>query len=395
MPRSIATATYPTALVVTANSQKRKHDVDEQDVFSPDYFAARDRFRAFAQTLGWSIESHAIDARGPAGEELTIDVAVSSGAPAKTTLVLSSGLHGIEGFFGSAVQLAAMQAWFDNGSPPVRVVLLHALNPYGFAWQRRFDEHNVDPNRNFLLPDEDFTGAPDGYHRLNQFLNPECPPSRWEPVTLVSMYLIARHGLPTLKQAIATGQYEYPRGLFFGGQVASQSQRILAEQMPIWLAGSEDVVHLDFHTGLGPHATHKLLIDYSLTPSQRDWLVRHVGRDAFEESTASSIAYDARGGFGRWCVHQQLAPNYLFACAEFGTYGPVPVLKGLRSENQAHHWGEPNTRSTHDAKQRLKELFCPANEAWRSRVISAALDIVTSSVCGLVDIEGGGPEPIS
>ena len=44
-----------------------------------------------------------------------------------------------------------------------------------------------------------------------------------------------------------------------------------------------------------------------------------------------------------------LAPDYLFAYAEFGTNGPLQMLAGLRAENQAHHWGAsdaPTTRRT-------------------------------------------------
>ena len=32
----------------------------------------------------------------------------------------------------------------------VAIVLVHALNPFGFAWRRRWNENNVDLNRNFL-----------------------------------------------------------------------------------------------------------------------------------------------------------------------------------------------------------------------------------------------------
>ena len=54
------------------------------------------------------IAGNAIEARGPGGEELTIDVALrrSSAGEATSALLVSSGLHGVEGLFGSAVQAA-------------------------------------------------------------------------------------------------------------------------------------------------------------------------------------------------------------------------------------------------------------------------------------------------
>ena len=38
------------------------------------------------------------------------------------------------------------------------VVLIHAINPFGYAWHRRFNENNVDINRNFLLAEEAYVG---------------------------------------------------------------------------------------------------------------------------------------------------------------------------------------------------------------------------------------------
>ena len=78
------------------------------------------------------------------------------------------------------------------------IVLVHVLNPYGMAWLRRFNEHNVDLNRNFLGPDETYEGAPDGYDDLDAFLNPRSLPS-WELFYLRAGWLILRHGMPTLR----------------------------------------------------------------------------------------------------------------------------------------------------------------------------------------------------
>ena len=161
---------------------------------------------------------------------------------------------------------------------------------------------------------------------------------------------------------------------------------MLGENLPRWLAGSRSVVHLDLHTGLGPNGSCKLLIDYPISERQRGWLTDWFGADSFEACDSSSIAYDARGGFGQWCVSRNLAADYLFACAEFGTYGPVQILAGLRAENQAHHWGVPSAMYTVRAKQRLKELFCPSSEAWRSQVLERSLDLVGRAVRGLHDL---------
>jgi hypothetical protein len=351
--------------------------------FSPDYFTARDRFRAGIQRLGWILERHPIATRGPNGEELTIDVGFSSTLPAERMVVLSSGLHGVEGLFGSAIQAALLDQWVEAGPPTVRCVLLHGLNPYGFAWRRRFDERNVDPNRNFLLPGEPYAGAPAGYAALNALLNPQRPPSSWEPFTLKALWQIARHGRPALKQAIAAGQYEFPQGLFYGGAEPSESHRILADHLPRWLAGSRDVVHLDFHTGLGAYGMWKLLLDYPLSAEQAARLTKWYGPNSFEGPETAGVAYDTRGGLGRWCTSQSLAANYLYACAEFGTYGPVKMLAGLRAENQAHHWTAATSSVADRAKRRLSDLFCPPDLNWRSHVLEQGVMLVERTIRGM------------
>lgn len=354
--------------------------------FSPDYSSARQRFRRAASHLGWQLEAFPMDGVGPDGEALTFDVACSHPGDSEKVLVVSSGIHGIEGFFGSAVQVAVLEQWSAMSPPSIKCVILHGLNPFGFAWHRRFDEHNIDLNRNFLLPGEPFEGSPDGYAELDHFLNARRPPSSWEPFTLKALWLIAKHGMPALRQAVAAGQYDFPQGLFFGGSEPSRTQQLLEENMPRWLRGSKSVVHLDFHTGLGRQGKCKLLIDYGLSETQRSWLTDWFGADSFEACDASGISYDVRGGFGRWCVSQKLAPQYLFACAEFGTYGSIQVLSGLRAENQAHHWGTPNAPSTIQAKQRLTELFCPASIRWRSQVVELGQALIDRAQQGLQQV---------
>jgi hypothetical protein len=362
------------------------------DSFSTDYATARDRFRQAALRLGWQLEANAIDARGPRGEELTIDVACSSAGDPGRVLVLSSGVHGVEGFFGSAVQLALLEQWAATSAPSIKCVFLHALNPYGFAWLRRCNEDNVDPNRNFLVNHERFEGAHARYAQLDPFLNPTRPSSLWEPFTLQALPLIVRYGVPALRQAIAEGQYDYPRGLFFGGSGPSQAQQLLTEHLPRWLVGSQNVVHLDFHTGLGSRGACKLLIDYSLTERQRSRLTDWFGAGSFlvvsgfsrtSNANSSGVSYEAKGGFGRWCVSRGLAPDYLFAYAEFGTYSPIQMLAGLRAENQAHHWGDRSARTTVRAKERLKELFCPADSGWRSRGLEHGVHLAHRALRGL------------
>ena len=275
-----------------------KRKLQPEALFAPNYTESRRRFREAAAALGLELEAHSIGHTGPDGVDLTIDVAIAPGAQSNNTLVISSGLHGIEGFLGSAVQLALLRAWRGQipGVPAVRCVLLHALNPYGYAWRRRVNENNVDLNRNLLSDGEAFSGSPEGYSVLNDLLNPKRAPSRWEPVTLKFLQAIARFGMPALKQSVAAGQYDYPQGLFYGGDRPSRSNEILSTHYARWLADSRSVMHLDFHSGLGAWAACKLLVDYPLAASQQQRLSRWFGADTVECTDKPHVAYRTIAG---------------------------------------------------------------------------------------------------
>jgi hypothetical protein len=355
------------------------------ELFSPDYITARSRIREVANRLRCQTQAYPIKEKGPNGEDLTIDVVIIPGTRTDRTLVISSGIHGVEGFFGSAVQLGLLEEWISDGNsrPAVRCVLLHGLNPFGFAWRRRVNESNVDLNRNLVREGDTFAGSPEGYARLNDLLNPKRGPSRWEPVTIKLLLSIARYGMPALKQAVAAGQYDYPRGLFYGGAGPSRFSEVLSANFDEWLGDSRRVIHLDFHSGLGDRATCKLLIDYAITEGQRRRLSTWFGPDSFELTHSPRLAYKARGTFGEWCVTRSPAVDYVYAAAEFGTYSPIAVLAGLRAENQAHHWLKADDASTERSKRRLVELFCPHADDWRTRVLDHSRKLVERAIGGL------------
>jgi hypothetical protein len=354
-------------------------------MFPPDYQTSRQQFREAATRLDWSLHAQPIPGEGPDGEELTIDAAISPNQHADRVLVVSSGLHGVEAPFGAAVQLAAMADWTnDIGLPSgIRCVFLHALNPYGFAWCRRFDADNVDPNRNFLLAGEDYSGSPNGYRGFDALLNPKRPPSRCDFFTLRASWLLMRYGLPALKEALVVGQYEFPQGIFFGGFGPCATNVALRQSLPRWIGRARRAVHLDFHTGLGKYGSYKLLLESPPMDGWCDRLDRWFGPGTYEEDNPNGVAYLPRGSFGPWCIAQQLADEYVYMTAEFGTYSGVTMMSGVRAENQAHHWGRPDGPNERRARTQLKEVFCPADPAWRERVLFQGVELVRRAAAGL------------
>lgn len=342
--------------------------------FPADYPEARRRFREAIAAAGWRHEWCDAGEPGPDGAPLTVDVGMSPD-PASHVLVVSSGLHGVEGPFGSAVQCAFIdRARQDRVPRGVRVVLLHALNPYGFAAGRRCDADNVDPNRGFHWPGMPRRPSAAAYAALDALLNPASAPGGVDLFLPRLLWAAARRGRTTLRRALATGQDAFPRGIFYAGGGPCRTQRLLDVALPRWLGSPDVVVHLDLHTGLGAWAARRLIADYPLDAGGRAALARIFGDGAIAESALDDQAYTAVGSLGQWCVARRLAPRYLFVFAEFGTCGDLRVLAGLRAENRAHHWGTEADRRR--ARRRLREMFAPSSPDWRARTVGDALAVI-------------------
>ncbi|QDU39145.1 hypothetical protein Mal4_34810 [Maioricimonas rarisocia] len=352
------------------------------DVFSPSYLEARAKFCEATTRAGWEHSGYPTGETGPDGTPLTLDVASCGDPDAKRVLLVSSGLHGVEGYFGSALQIAALQNWAPETTlpPQTRIVFLHGLNPYGFAWIRRVDSHNIDPNRNFLLPEDSFDRPAPRYRRYDRFLNPNRPPAPFDTFRWIGAAALLILGPKRLAQAIAAGQHEYPDGLFFGGQDYGPTQTLYAAHWKNWVGDDTQVLHIDFHTGLGKSATWKLLLDTQLTDAELKRLQEWFGEGSVARGDPE-VTYETSGSIGRWCRSSH-SGRYVYVCAEFGTFDALSVLSALRSENQAHRYCQPDEPAWKHAKSRLKEIFCPASPVWRGKVLDEGTGLIRQAVDG-------------
>ena len=349
--------------------------MDYLSAFSPDYITARQKFRSAALSFDLDHTVYSINQVGPTGDQLTIDVACTNTLKSSRTIVISSGLHGVEGFLGSAIQLGCLERIRSMPSlSGTKLVFIHALNPYGFAWLRRWNEDNIDLNRNFLLSEDVYEGSPKDYPQFNSFLNPPSPPSRFEAYMLKALWLISRYGMTSLRNTLPVGQYDFPKGLFFGGHTSSRTKEILSQNLPTWIGNSSEVIHVDFHTGLGRSRTYKLLLGPTTTAESYASLCRRFGSLNLEYFSIEGMSYPIRGGLAAWS--QALLPQcrYNLLTAEFGTYSSIQVLKALRAENRAYWWGEESKRYGWTTNQ-LVEMFSPKSQQWRQECFAQGLSI--------------------
>jgi hypothetical protein len=310
--------------------------------FCADYTTARERFRAAAARRGAALHALPLDARGPDGGALTIDIAWVGPARPRRALIHSCGLHGVEGFAGSAIQLTLLEK--ERAVPrDGALVLVHVLNPFGMAWLRRVNENNVDLNRNFAVPKEGRDAAPD-YRRLHDVLNPASAP-RADGFYVRAAWEVMRHGLKPLKQAIAGGQYAYPKGLFYGGERLEQGPSRYRLWIGEHLRSIESVVAIDVHTGLG----------------------RWCEESVFRQGEVGESGYHVHGGYESVFEALEHRPRVEVLTQELGSYPALQVLHALREENRWHHYGSRSL--DHPTKARLKEMFAPRSARWRSFVL--------------------------
>ncbi len=348
--------------------------------FSGDYFESRERFVDACDVIGARRFSTVIEAPSPGVQPLTVEVAALGTDDAEQTVVISSGVHGVESPLGSAVQLALLE------HPPVRglpsrgksLVLVHVLNPYGYAWHRRFNEDNVDLNRNFLLPGELYRGEPPLARVFRRTLGPASKPTPYATSMLRMAWLAARHGQRSFWETLPVGQYEHSDWLFFGGKQLSQSGRFLEQLLPTLLQASREVVHLDFHTGLGKWADGELLLSEGESPTEVRWWRQHFAN--YHVAAANhSTRYKVRGGFGPWL--QALLPHcrYHYATAEFGTFAASRVIRALAEENR---WTRmhPQLHPTHWSRKRLAEAFAPRSPKWRAATHAVGLQLAEQAI---------------
>lgn len=346
-----------------------------------DYHRARSAFLDAATGAGATVTSHAHPDRGPDGAALATDVAVLGSPNARHRLLVISGTHGVEGFAGSLCQTA----WLRDGvelAADLAVVIVHAINPYGFAWIRRVNEDNVDLNRNCI----DFGGqlpANVGYDALADALVPE----HWDDTTRAStaeqlLEFAGRNGFDGLQAAVSGGQYRHPRGIFYGGQQPVWSQRTLQTIVRTHLGDATRVAILDLHTGLGEFAHGELIASHpdAAGRARLDEMFDDYTIPSDGNSVSADVHGDVLDGMESWLPGVDVAG----VAIEWGTVDIVTVSDALRSDAWLHSYGDPTGPEAGPIKEGLRAAFAPEDERWADLVFERFESVRTRAVAGLV-----------
>jgi hypothetical protein len=346
-----------------------------------DYTEARGRFRDAAQAADVRVEHHDHPLTGPAGEPLATDVAVVGDPDAPTRLLVISGTHGVEGFAGSLCQTE----WLTEGASlpdDLAVVLVHAINPYGFAWIRRVNEDNVDLNRNCIDFDASVPENP-GYDALADALVPATWDEATQSATATQLLEFAgEHGFDALQDAVSRGQYRHPTGVFYGGARAVWSQRTLETIARATLTGAQRTAIIDLHTGLGPFGVGELIASHP-DPTGRDRLDAWYGDytvPAEGTSVSADVSGDVLDALDVWIE----SPEITGIAIEWGTVDIVEVSNALRADAWLHAHADPRGPEAGPIKAGLRAAFAPDDPEWAGMVWARFMEVTTAATEGLL-----------
>ena len=340
-----------------------------EQCFAHTYEDARDKFLAAAEARGLRIERHVHPhAVGPAGESLSIDTALFAPQRAQTLLIVTSGVHGVEGFCGSGCQVGLLHddALFTRlVAANMALLFVHAVNPHGFAHLRRVNEDNVDLNRNSVDFAEVASANPAYLEVDPLLLPPDWPPTAANQLAL--QHYIATHGEKALQDAATTGQYRVADGMFYGGAEPCWSTLQMREIVSRHAADVSRLVWIDLHTGLGAYG-HGEKLFASPDPAELERAIRTWGADVRPISAPGSVSSVVKGDLIG--IAYALPPDIEKTCVtlEFGTLAPMAVLQALRADHWRYRHPERGATQASAIRQALRDAFYCDVPEWKGMV---------------------------
>ena len=356
------------------------------DVFYDEYDDVRKHLMDTVDELkgaGYDVQlsSHAIDEK----DGLYIDSLYIPATEKQTNLiVITTGVHGIEGYIGSVMLDVFWKEIYSSeiNKANTGVLVVANVNPYGMKYHRRYNENNVDLNRNFILDWNSFDMTVNkDYPKVNTFLGPKDTMGNIVGHEL-SFYgsmikELIEDGADTISNALLGGQYEYSEGVYYGGNGDEASTTYLKDVFKQTLESEYDnIVHIDVHSGYGPRYNMVIFnsVFETMTEAESialfgyDYVIANDSEDFYATTgDTTDFYYRLKDKLG--------TDNTLFStCFEFGTIGDsfldsIISMKYTIEENQ-NHWNPSNNEITNEIiKERYQELFYPTEKDWREKTV--------------------------
>lgn len=339
-------------------------------LFSDSYAEARQKFLSAVE----GAKPYPCSTRGPSGEALYTDAVWCGPRDARKLLILISGTHGPEGYCGSASQLLFLRAGFQEKLPPsTGVLFVHALNCYGFAWDRRVTAEGCDLNRNFIDFSKPVPPNP-GYEELHDYI--VCEDISEEAVLRAEAALEAykaKHGERRLQVARSAGQYTRPGGAHYGGNGPTEARRTLEQIAADYgVTSREEVVIVDYHTGLGRFGYGELQCEQQSGLDGYERAKRIFGLSVTSPDLGTSSAVELHGTQAEYW-ERILGDRHTYVALEYGT---LDLVKGPKTGfTRKDLWlfryrpQDADTELGRGIRKLSKAYFYPQHRDWQEMIL--------------------------
>lgn len=301
----------------------------------------------------------------------------------KKIWVMSAGVHGIESFVGSAIINWLFKEKIEElVDDQTGVLLFHCINPFGYENKRRVNENNVDLNRNFILNFSKFDDPNLEYEKFNNFLNQKktVSVSFFSKIKFLSSGIIhiLKYGMNSLRQSIVSGQYSFPKGIFFGGNKKEQSYKYFELVSDKHITDYKTVFHIDFHTGYGARGT---LHFYGISQYEEktEFYINNIFNGLNIDTGSDDDFYQVHGDITSYLTKKYKDKIIIPMTFEYGTLdsqttrGSLESLSRMRNENQLYHFGAVSTDASKKISNDFMEMFNPSDNKWREEVRNSTI----------------------
>lgn len=368
-----------------------KADTSALKYFQNSYTECRTEFLSSANDIKnrfKDVEIFNIQVKSKIDTELTIDFCYIPAQKEKNKLlIISSGVHGIEGFVGSAVQRMFM-AEFLKGEVlnDIGILLIHGMNPYGFKYLRRVTENNVDLNRNCAINKNLFSTKNPGYAEFHEMINPKekvnMASLRNRLFFIAAIKKIVSVSMKASRQAILQGQYEFEKGIFFGGNDFESQIYDIKSTLREKIENYHTVFNIDLHTGYGERGKLYLFFPTKI----EDPKIKSILESLFSGRTIdwgnTDDFYTVTGDFSQFIGKLSPEALFFFMVFEYGTMnsqktmGAIKSLHNMVVENQGFYYGYEDTEDEKKVKKKFIEMYYPSSNAWRSEIMKKTRELI-------------------
>ena len=382
----------------------RQPEVAAEYAYSEYFYNSYDDIRAHLKDRvaqlradGITVETsqYAVDA----GDDLYIDnIYLPSTGTKDNLVVLTTGVHGMEGYIGSVM----LDVFFEEIYPTLDtnktgILVVANVNPYGMKYMRRYNENNVDLNRNFILDWDSFDLSSNKiYPEVKEFLQPEgkIGNALWHEAGFYASLVkeVIASGADKISDALLSGQYEYPQGVYYGGNGDEKSTAYLKGVFNDCLDGEYDnIVHIDIHSGYGPRYNMVIFNSVYETMTEAE-TIKAFGYDyiiSHDSESFYATTGDTTDFFYRLKDSKESDKELFSTCFEFGTIGDgfvdsILSLKYTVDENRNYWYPTDNKVADEVVRENYKELFYPTETEWREKTVqdfkAAAIGVLNAKL---------------